>query len=87
MAPAFAQQTDPQTKTVDQTAQAPAKTADAPADKTADKPADATQPPAPSTEQWFTGSVEFGYRWLPGLRGNDSEYRSVLNLGTGPKLT
>ena len=79
MVPAFAQQPDPQTKTGDQTAQAPAKPAD--------KPADQTASPAPSGEQWFTGSVEFGYRWLTDLRGNLPEYRSVLNLGEGPKLT
>jgi hypothetical protein len=81
--PAFAQQADPQTQSGDQTAQAPAKAAD----QTAAKPADTTQSPAPSAEQWFTGSVDFGYRWLSDIRGNDSEYRSVLNLGAGPKLT
>src|ERR1017187_434948 len=79
--PVFAQQPDPQTKTGDQTAQAPA----APTDKPADKPADTTQSPAPSAEQWFTGSVDFGYRWLSDIRGNDSEYRTVLKLGAGPK--
>jgi len=85
IAPAFAQQADPPPKTGDQTAQAPAKTPDA-TSAAATAPADA-QSPAPSGEQWFTGSVEFGYRWLPGLSGNYAEYRSVLNLGTGPKLT
>src|ERR1039458_10021339 len=76
MVPAFAQQPDPQTKTGDQTAQAPAKPAD--------KPADQTASPAPSGEQWFNSSVEFGYRWLPDLRGNLPEYRSVLSLGERP---
>ena len=79
MVPAFAQQPDPQAKTDDQAAQAPAKAAD--------KPADKTESPAPSGEQWFTGSVEFGYRWVTDVRGNYPEYRSVLNLGAGPKLT
>jgi len=83
MVPAFAQQPDPQTKTGDQTAQTPAP----PADQQAAKPADTAQSPAPTAEQWFTGSVEFGYRWLSDIRGNDSEYRSVLDLGAGPKLT
>jgi hypothetical protein len=87
MAPAFAQQPDLQAKTGDQAAQAPATPADKPADQPAAKPADTTQSPAPSGEQWFTGSVDFGYRWLSDIRGNDSEYRSVLNLGAGPKLT
>lgn len=87
MVPAFAQQSDPQTKTGDQVAQAPAAPTDKPADQAAAKPADQTQSPAPSGEQWFTGSVDFGYRWVSDIRGNDSEYRSVLNLGQGPKLT
>src|ERR1039458_8954828 len=87
MAPAFAQQPDLQAKTGDQAAQGPATPANKPADQPAAKPADTTQSPAPSGEQWFTGSVDFGYRWLSDIRGNDSEYRSVLNLGAGPKLT
>jgi hypothetical protein len=87
--PAFAQQADPPAQAGDQTAQPPAKAAD----QTAAKPADATPAqtpapsPAPTTEQWFTGSVDFGYRWLSDIRGSDAEYRSVLNLGSGPKMT
>ena len=42
--------------------------------------------PAPSGEQWLTGSIDFGYRWLTDVRGNVQEYRSVVNLGEGPKL-
>ena len=53
-------------------------------------PAEASAPkaenPAPSTEDWLTGSVDFGYRWLTDIRGNLDEYRSVVNLGQGPKL-
>jgi hypothetical protein len=43
--------------------------------------------PAPSSEQWFTGSFDFGYRWVGDVRGNNPTYRSLVNLGEGPKLT
>jgi len=68
-----------------QPAQAPAQAApaaQAPA-KADEKPA---QSPAPSAEDWLTGSIDFGYRWLTDIRGNFQEYRSVINLGQGPKL-
>jgi hypothetical protein len=42
--------------------------------------------PAPSTDEWLTGSVDLGYRWLTGVGGNFQAYRSVINLGEGPKL-
>ena len=41
--------------------------------------------PAP-VENWLTGSVDFGYRWVSDA-GNFQAYRSVVNLGEGPKLT
>ena len=72
--PALAQQPDTQTKPAEQAAQAPAKT-DAKAES-----------PAPATEQWVTGSVDLGYRWLTDIRGSFPQYRSVVNLGEGPKL-
>ena len=57
------------------------------------KPAEAAKPPtrppnrpAPATEQWITGSFDFGYRWVTDVRGNFQQYRSVVNLGEGPKL-
>ena len=56
------------------------------------KPAELTTPakaatPAPvSAEQWITGSVDLGYRWV-GEAGNLPTYRSIVNLGSGPKLT
>ena len=75
MVPALAQQPEPQTKPDEKAAQAPA-----PAEtKTAN--------PAPSGEQWLAGEIDFGYRWLTDIRGNFQEYRSVVNLGEGPKLT
>ncbi len=42
--------------------------------------------PAPATEQWFTGNIEFGYRWVTGPGGSVPEYRSVVNLNQGPQL-
>jgi hypothetical protein len=33
-----------------------------------------------------SGSVEFGYRWRLNNTGNFNSYRSVVNLGEGPKL-
>jgi hypothetical protein len=41
----------------------------------------------PSSEEWFTGSFEFGYRWVTDVRGSFPTYRTVVNLGEGPKLT
>ena len=66
------------------TAQAPAKTDEKPAE--AAKADDKAVSPAPSTEQWFTGSIDFGYRWVTDIKGSFPEYRSVVNLGEGPKL-
>jgi hypothetical protein len=81
MVPLFAQEPPAQTPPPDQT---PAKT-----DQKAAEPAktDAkAESPAPATEQWFTGSVDFGYRWVTDVSGNFQQYRSVVNLGQGPKL-
>lgn len=48
------------------------------------KPAEAS--PSPAAEQWITGNVEFGYRWRSDVGGDIRTYRSVANLGSGPKL-
>jgi hypothetical protein len=70
--PALAQQPEqPPAKPDDQAAAAPAKT---------------ESPVPPPVEDWFTGSVDFGYRWVTDA-GNFDAYRSVVNLGQGPKLT
>jgi len=42
--------------------------------------------PVPSGEDWLTGSVDLGYRWLTGVGGSLPSYRSIINLGEGPKL-
>jgi hypothetical protein len=47
------------------------------------KPAES---PVPSNESWITGSIDFGYRWRTGVAGSFDTYRSVVNLGSGPKL-
>jgi hypothetical protein len=79
-APAAEAQTSP--------AAAPAAAAPAAAAPAAAAPAQAAPAasPAPATEQWITGSFEVGYRWTPDLSGNMNEYRSVVNLGAGPRL-
>jgi hypothetical protein len=43
-------------------------------------------PAAPAAESWITGSVEAGYRFLTDVQGDFNTYRSVVNLGEGPKL-
>jgi hypothetical protein len=42
--------------------------------------------PVPSTEPALTGWVDFGYRWFTGVGGSLDTYRSIINLGSGPKL-
>ncbi len=89
--PALAQTTPPTTPPQDQppasaapaapaapAAQAQATTA-APAQASADNP-------APTAAENFHGSIDFGYRWLTDVHGSMDEYRSVVNLGQGPKL-
>src|ERR1700693_2665346 len=48
------------------------------------------QPPAttpcPETVQWLPGSIDLGYRWNTGVSGSLETYRSVVNLGSGPKF-
>lgn len=42
--------------------------------------------PVPETEEWLTGSIDLGYRWQTGVGGSYQTYRSIVNLGSGPKL-
>jgi hypothetical protein len=42
--------------------------------------------PVPSTEPWLSGSLDLGYRWRTDVGGSFDTYRSVVNLGSGPKL-
>ena len=98
---AFAQPPAPPAKPPDKAAVTPeakaeaAATAPAKADDQAKPPepaapakaAEKAASPAPSTEQWITGSFDFGYRWVGDVRGSLPTYRSIVNLGAGPKLT
>lgn len=43
------------------------------------------QDAAPAAGRW-SGSLDLGYRWLSDLAGNNLTYRSIINLGEGPKL-
>ena len=89
--PVFGQQPAEQAKPVEQ-AKPAGQTAPAAATPPAEQaPAAASDEkaaasPAPSTESWINGSVDFGYRWVPDVVGNFQQYRSVVNLGEGPKL-
>jgi hypothetical protein len=45
--------------------------------------------PAPAAapgDDWLTGSVDLGYRWQTGVGGSVDTYRSIVDLGSGPKL-
>ena len=66
-----------------QAAQQPAQpAAQQPAPATPDAPAVS---PTPSSEPWITGTLDLGYRFTS-IGGNNDVYRSVVNLGQGPRL-
>jgi hypothetical protein len=49
--------------------------------------APATPPAAPaSSDDWFSGYIDLGYRWQTGVGGSLDTYRSFVDLGSGPKL-
>ena len=65
-----------------QTPAAPTENSEAPASpQTAETPS-----PVPSAESWLTGSIDLGYRWRSDVGGSLDTYRSIINLGSGPKL-
>jgi hypothetical protein len=69
-----------------QEAQPPAAAAKSatPADQ---KAAESTgESPVPATERLLTGSFDVGYRWRTGPAGNENVYRSLVDLGEGPKF-
>ena len=45
-----------------------------------------TTPDAAAEEPWLTGSIDMGYRWVSGIGGSADTYRSIVDLGSGPKL-
>ena len=64
-----------------------AKPADAPAPAKADRQSCPISG-ASSTDEWITGSIDPGYRWVSDVSGSLPTYAaSVVNLGSGPKLT
>lgn len=76
--PAAAQQAGP----------APAAPAAAPAETTqAAAPAAAPAESRPAGESWVTGTIDLGYRWVGTPGGSFETYRSIINLGSGVKLT
>ena len=42
--------------------------------------------PVPSNEPVLTGWIDLGYRWQTGVGGSLDTYRSIINLGSGPKF-
>ena len=46
----------------------------------------AVESPVPAAESPFSGSIEIGYRWRTSVGGNLDAYRSVVDLGSGPKM-
>jgi hypothetical protein len=56
-----------------------------PADAAAAAPAAAASP-VPTGETWLTGFIDVGYRWRTDVAGSFETYRSIVNLGSGPKL-
>jgi len=69
-------------------AQTPAQQAaqqPAPTPAASPTPDAAATSPTPSAEPWITGSVDFGYRFTS-TGGDNDVYRSVVNLGQGPRL-
>ncbi len=90
MVPAFAQQPAQQQAPPPTTEPAQAqKVAETPATSAAQGAASgqgAPGSPAPPTGISLTGTVDFGYREVTGPGGNFQEYRSVVDLNSGPRL-
>jgi hypothetical protein len=64
----------------------PAATTPAPATAPAATTTTDAPSPAPSTEPVLTGWIDLGYRWGTGVGGSFDTYRSIINLGSGPKF-
>jgi hypothetical protein len=45
-----------------------------------------TTSPVPTSEPILTGWVDLGYRWRTDVGGSFDAYRSIIDLGSGPKL-
>jgi hypothetical protein len=82
-APLFAQQPAAQAPATP----APVPSTNAPAATQAVSPVPAAESPVPAAESWFSGSIDVGYTWRSDVGGSFDAYRSIVNLGSGPKLT
>ena len=49
-------------------------------------PKAASDSPVAVPEPWVTGTLDFGYRWRTDPAGNVDLYRSLVDLGEGPKF-
>src|SRR5215475_10783373 len=45
-----------------------------------------TSSPVPTSEPRLSGWIDLGYRWRTDVGGSFDTYRSIVNLGSGPKL-
>ena len=71
-----------------QNAQSPASapaTPPAPVNGSSPAPAN-TASPVPASEPALTGWIDFGYQWRTDVGGSFDTYRSIVDLGSGPKL-
>jgi hypothetical protein len=54
--------------------------------KTEPAKAEGAKPEETKAEQPFRSEVELGVRWIQGINGNLDTYRSMINLGEGPRI-
>ena len=57
-----------------------------PSPKPESSPNTEPSPKPEPAESWLTGSIDLGYRWRTDIGGSANTYRSIVNLGSGPKL-
>ena len=62
------------------------ETANAPADQAAPAAQATAAPVAPAPETTISGFLDVGYRWRSDVGGSLDTYRTVVNLGSGPRL-
>jgi len=67
-------------------APAAAPAAGAPAATPAAAPAAGAEQTVAPGDNWLSGTLDLGWRFTTGVAGDENTYRSVVNLGRGPKL-
>jgi hypothetical protein len=50
------------------------------------EPGSSGSSPVPSGDQILSGYIDLGYRWVTGVGGSVNTYRSIVDLGSGPKM-